>query len=114
MNNQLRARVFRRDTFSELIGVHLYQKNESGVWVARAVEMEQINVAQYVTPTFELDNTTAQELMDGLWHCGLRPSEGTGSAGAMAATQKHLEDMRKIAFLRIEAVGYVETKVRAG
>lgn len=39
----------------------------------------------------------AQSLMDELWQCGLRPSEGTGSAGALAATQKHLEDMQGIA-----------------
>jgi hypothetical protein len=49
-------------------------------------------------PTLRLDTTEAQRLMDELWQCGLRPSEGTGSAGALAATQKHLEDMRKIAF----------------
>lgn len=40
----------------------------------------------------------AQSLMDELWQCGIRPSEGTGSAGALAATQKHLEDMRKLVF----------------
>ncbi|HWQ10292.1 MAG TPA: hypothetical protein VN436_14325 [Holophaga sp.] len=40
----------------------------------------------------------AQALMDDLWQCGLRPSEGTGSAGSLAATQKHLEDMRALTF----------------
>lgn len=40
----------------------------------------------------------AQYLMNALWDVGFRPSEGTGSAGAMAATQKHLEDMRKLVF----------------
>jgi hypothetical protein len=49
-------------------------------------------------PTFRLDYAAAQALMDELWTCGLRPSEGTGSAGALAATQKHLEDMRKLVF----------------
>jgi hypothetical protein len=39
----------------------------------------------------------AQELMDDLWRCGLRPTEGRGSAGALAATQNHLADMRAIA-----------------
>lgn len=45
-----------------------------------------------------LSNSEAQRLMDELWHIGLRPSEGSGSAGALAATQKHLEDMRTIVF----------------
>jgi hypothetical protein len=44
----------------------------------------------------------AQRLMDDLWNCGLRPTEGTGSAGSLKATQTHLEDMRKIAFRFLE------------
>lgn len=39
----------------------------------------------------------AQRLMDELWNCGLRPSEGTGSAGSLAATERHLKDMQTIA-----------------
>jgi hypothetical protein len=46
-----------------------------------------------------------QELMDALWSIGTRPTEGTGSAGAMAATVKHLEDMRKLVFDMFEKGG---------
>lgn len=49
-------------------------------------------------PSFTLGDSAAQLLMDDLWQAGFRPSEGTGSAGALAATQKHLEDMRTVAF----------------
>lgn len=42
--------------------------------------------------------TDAQQLMDELWRAGLRPSEGTGSAGSLAATERHLADMKTIAF----------------
>lgn len=49
-----------------------------------------------------LSQKDAQVLMDDLWRCGLRPTEGRGSAGAMSATQRHLEDMRKIAFNKLE------------
>lgn len=55
-------------------------------------------------PSFRLSETDAQRLMDDLWHCGLRPSEGTGSAGAMAATEKHLADMRKLVFETLPVV----------
>jgi hypothetical protein len=48
-------------------------------------------------PLFTLASTEAQGLMDQLWQCGLRPSEGSGSAGSLAATERHLEDMRKLA-----------------
>ena len=40
----------------------------------------------------------AQVLMDDLWHCGIRPTEGSGSAGSLKATEYHLEDMRKLVF----------------
>lgn len=49
-----------------------------------------------------MKNEEAQQLMDELWRCGLRPTEGAGSAGQMAATERHLADMRKIAFKFIE------------
>jgi hypothetical protein len=41
--------------------------------------------------------------MDSLWSCGLRPSEGTGSAGALAATQAHLKDMQTLTFKLLKA-----------
>ncbi len=43
-----------------------------------------------------LTDTNAQQLMDMLWRCGFRPTEGRGSAGALAATQAHLNDFRAI------------------
>lgn len=49
-------------------------------------------------PAFELKNEEAQNLMDSLWTIGFRPTEGSGSAGSLAATQKHLEDMRALVF----------------
>lgn len=59
---------------------------------------EEKDFGKEIQPSFSLDPTDAQALMDDLWNCGLRPSEGTGSAGALAATQKHLEDMRTLVF----------------
>lgn len=46
-----------------------------------------------------------QDLMDALWSIGTRPTEGAGSAGALAATVKHLEDMRKLVFDMFEKGG---------
>lgn len=56
-------------------------------------------------PTFKLRNHEAQDLMDELWNCGLRPSEGTGSAGSLAATERHLKDMQTIALGLLKAQG---------
>ena len=49
-------------------------------------------------PFMELAPAAAQELMDDLWQCGVRPSEGSGSAGALAATERHLKDMQRLVF----------------
>ncbi len=43
-----------------------------------------------------MSNDDAQLLMDDLWHAGLRPTEGSGSAGSLLATEKHLKDWREI------------------
>ncbi len=48
--------------------------------------------------TCALTDEAAQQLMDELWRCGLRPTEGSGSAGSLAATERHLEDMRALVF----------------
>lgn len=65
--------------------------------VAEACSFREVDESHVPTPSFTLDRTAAQALMDQLWDCGLRPTEGTGSAGAMAAVQAHLKDMRALA-----------------
>lgn len=47
-------------------------------------------------------NNTAQVLMDDLWDCGIRPTEGHGSVGQLKATEEHLADMKKIAFKQLK------------
>lgn len=63
----------------------------------RPLELVEVPEGESAEPTVTLSATAAQELMDDLWRCGLRPSEGAGSAGALAATERHLADMRAIA-----------------
>lgn len=47
---------------------------------------------------YELARSDAQSLMDGLWRCGLRPTEGAGSAGQLDAVQAHLKDLQRLVF----------------
>lgn len=51
-------------------------------------------------PTFQLSFEQATELMNTLWEQGVRPAE-IGTAGHLAATEKHLDDMRAIVFNRL-------------
>ena len=49
-------------------------------------------------PAFAMQDEQAQQFIDELWRVGFRPSEGSGSAGSLAATERHLEDMRALVF----------------
>lgn len=72
-------------------------------YVLMPVTIEPKETTVYADPFLELNPKQAQALIDDLWYCGLRPSQ-VGGEGALAATQRHLDDMRTIAFksLKIE------------
>jgi len=80
--------------WSRHIRVHI--KSED--YIAKPMEYTKPPEGKMTPPCFELTNIAAQNLMDALWQAGFKPSEGTGSAGAMKATQDHLSDMRKLVF----------------
>jgi len=64
--------------------------------IGKPLEGDLLKDGEVPPPTTRLPMEVAQQLMDQLWLCGLRPTEGTGSAGSLAATEKHLNDMRAI------------------
>lgn len=66
-------------------------------YVSSEVVMKEHIQPEIIEPVFSLPYENAQLLIDELWNCGLRPTEGTGSAGALAATQSHLKDMQELA-----------------
>lgn len=69
------------------------------MWIAKPLEFVEHKEGEASgPPLISLSMTAAQHLMDRLWICGLRPSEGTGSAGALAAVERHLDDMRRLVF----------------
>ena len=70
---------------------------ERGVWMKEPIF---VDVKEGAVPPIAVSLTTveAQALMDRLWKAGLRPTEGSGSAGALAATECHLADMQRMVF----------------
>jgi len=93
MNNKLQVRACAAPWHN---GVEILIKQ--GRATAEPIIMQERDGGMYKEPSFVLGNDIAQVLMDDLWDAGLRPTEGTGSAGALAATQRHLEDMRTLVF----------------
>lgn len=104
----LRFNLERRN-FGRQIDVQMFVPRDDGSTdVATLVTFQHVKIHEAVEDVgsvpLTLGERQAQELMDELWRCGLRPSEGTGSAGSLAATERHLKDMQRIAMglLRLE------------
>ena len=68
----------------------------TGVSGKTRIEFEEYEQGERLDSTFRLYPKDAQNLMDELWRCGLRPSEEVGSKGQLKATETHLEDMRQL------------------
>ena len=49
-------------------------------------------------PTMALTPEDAQQLMEDLWQCGIRPRQAAGSVGQLDAVNAHLQDMRRLVF----------------
>lgn len=74
--------------------------------VGRPLTMERLEPGEHFgEPTLRIGMESAQLLIDELWRCGVRPSEGTGSAGSLAATERHLKDMRDVAMGLLRKTG---------
>jgi hypothetical protein len=96
----MRTDIFCRvQPWDDNVDVVVRTKHEDGRrFVALPVVMKEMHPDDVVLePTLRMNPTEAQRLMDELWKCGLRPSEGKGSAGSLAATERHLKDMQTIA-----------------
>lgn len=107
MNKQTIFRIQRPGVFSNefevKIGVRVQSDTGVTIAIAKPLVVETINInvpTDHIPPTFSMSPEDAQALMDELWHVGIRPSEGSGSAGQMADVLNHLNDMRHIAFDR--------------
>lgn len=100
---KLETRCARVD-WERNVEIRMAMVGEGRFDAAQPVTFAAHKLGEYITPALVLPLETAQQLMDQLWECGLRPSEGSGSAGALAATQRHLDDMRALVFKRPPAV----------
>lgn len=100
MTDHLKVFISREQMWGDVFAVRMGCRiNDSAPWaVARPVQFEVMDdsVAVERAPAFTMSRDDAQAFMDELWHVGIRPTEGTGSAGSLAATQQHLKDMRAL------------------
>jgi hypothetical protein len=92
-----------QEPWSEDIDIMLVHcRNGQRRAVCKPLVFEDIPDTALVQPTFRLYRHEAQELIDMLWNCGLRPTQGKSSAGQLDAVERHLADMRAVAFTKLE------------
>lgn len=88
------------------ISIFIDEKRGDKFFSALPITMTECNPYESdFSPIVLLKEHAAQKLMDDLWDCGLRPSESSDSAGQLAATQKHLTDMRQLIFTKHKIIG---------
>lgn len=92
----------QRELWTDMIAIHMAERKPFGLFVAQAATFTEQPDGSFHEPFLRLRLDDAQRLMNELWDCGLRPSEGTGSAGSLKATENHLADMKRIAFTLLE------------
>lgn len=92
--NDIQIRVARPPFRADGVDFAFFRADHVGLitWVERDPSVETTG------DRTRLSADAAQRLMDDLWDAGVRPAEGAGSAGQLAATVRHLEDMRTLVF----------------
>ena len=100
--------VINRDTmWGDTFGLRMGIVSGDKIAVAQQVQFKQLTEEEAVIEgahAMVLKRDDLQSLMDELWTVGIRPTEGTGSAGSLAATQAHLNDMRALVFKQYGAL----------
>jgi len=81
------------------VHIHVAYRNGDALHVVEPLTFcETRPGAELRAPAMRLQRSEAQDLMDRLCAVGVRPSEGAGSVGQLAAVQSHLQDMRRMVF----------------
>jgi hypothetical protein len=80
--------------------IYAFNRNGDKHFLGKPIEFTEV-VEKYERPsgpTAVLDKLSAQALIDELWRAGVRPSNGEGSVGEIAAVRNHLADMQNLVF----------------
>lgn len=105
IDNQLQLRIHRNFNLNpNHLQVSLYgisDDNEKSFHPT--VVFETKDAQTIIEPIAHIDDDAAVQLMDDLWNAGIRPTHAQHTSETLSAINKHLADMRQIAF---QGLGY--------
>jgi len=105
-DKSIRLRAKKNFILFDSVEIYIFSTNfEKGQkTVCEDIVMKKIteeDMGIEIEPSLKLSPDNAQILMDDLWDCGIRPTEGAGTAGAMKKIEDHLKDLRIILFHKL-------------
>jgi hypothetical protein len=81
-------------------GTHVYARPQP---LTMTVLRDEDDGMQHA-PLFHITHEEAQQFMDELYRAGIRPRDGAGSVGQLAAKDAHLADLRRLVFQNIPPI----------
>ena len=90
----------QRNVIADVIEIYVTENKDGFRFIGEPLTMRKLeDRGSYLNPTFFIEDMAAQELMNALWECGIRPSQMRSSSGEIRAMTEHLADLRKIVFM---------------
>lgn len=91
--------------YANHIGIRIYAVDDDARQITHAATLvwQEVSEGEIIPGALALQKSAAQELMDQLWMCGIRPTAEVGTEKALSATRAHLTDMQTIAFGALRA-----------
>lgn len=86
----------------EGVEIIIFEPDENGRrCVARRIEFSPLEEGAFAEPTCRLGRAEAQVLLDDLWAAGYRPTSERIGPDGLKNIERHLQDMRAIAFSKL-------------
>jgi len=107
--DNIRVHVEKRSVLGDDLYLYFYIKDRDRTLSAE-ITFDEISESTSTPESITIPPEAAQELVDKLWQCGVRPTEGTGSAGALLATQNHVKSLQNIVDITLKQVDVLITR----
>lgn len=98
--NKIEIRA-QHNFYADCTEIYIVENRDGKRFIATNVEFAELKEGEQHNPTLVVHSIASQRLANDLWSAGCRPEQSKQSQGAMEAKSAHLEDMRALAFSKL-------------